>query len=159
MQQWLDSGILPLASRSLHLPTGVIRAFFNCNENLAPDWLRVGTDIVGGNQAPTFNATFTLSGAVVPEPGSVIMLSLGSVGVLGVALVRRRRAMAESLRSSGWATRPAAFVEYDRSRPGYRRPICFQSRKSAIEPIEPIGPSLLMRRMSGAHPDPVLDAP
>ncbi len=64
------------------------------NENLAPDWLRVGTDIVGGSPAPTFNATFSLSGSIVPEPGSMIMLSLGSVGVFGVALVRRRRAMA-----------------------------------------------------------------
>jgi hypothetical protein len=61
------------------------------NENLAPDWLRVGGDIVGGT---TFNATFSLSGSIVPEPGSMIMLSLGSVGVFGVALVRRRRAMA-----------------------------------------------------------------
>ena len=64
------------------------------NENLAPDWLRVGTDIVGGSPAPTFNATFSLSGSIVPEPGSMIMLSLGSVGVFGIALVRRRRAMA-----------------------------------------------------------------
>jgi hypothetical protein len=64
------------------------------NENLAPDWLRVGTDIVGGSPAPTFNASFSISGSVVPEPGSVIMLSLGSVGVFGVALVRRSRALA-----------------------------------------------------------------
>ena len=34
------------------------------NENLAPDWLRIGTDIVGGNPAPTFNGTFSLSGAI-----------------------------------------------------------------------------------------------
>ncbi|MEP7043206.1 MAG: hypothetical protein ABI843_09090 [Dokdonella sp.] len=32
------------------------------NENLDPDWLRVGTDIVGGDPAPTFNATFSLDG-------------------------------------------------------------------------------------------------
>ena len=30
--------------------------------SLDPDWLRVGTDIVGGAPAPTFNATFSLSG-------------------------------------------------------------------------------------------------
>ena len=30
--------------------------------NLTPDWLRVGTDIVGGAPAPTFNAAFSLSG-------------------------------------------------------------------------------------------------
>ncbi|HZP85809.1 MAG TPA: PEP-CTERM sorting domain-containing protein, partial [Burkholderiales bacterium] len=31
------------------------------NANLDPDWLRVGTDIVGGNPAPNFNASFSLS--------------------------------------------------------------------------------------------------
>ena len=36
------------------------------NSNLAPDWLRVGTDIVGGATPPTFNAAFSLSGTVVP---------------------------------------------------------------------------------------------
>ena len=32
------------------------------NQNLAPDWLRVGTDIVGGSPAPTYNLAFTLGG-------------------------------------------------------------------------------------------------
>jgi hypothetical protein len=32
---------------------------------LDPDWLRIGTDIVGGATPPTFNGTFTLSGVVV----------------------------------------------------------------------------------------------
>src|SRR5581483_10422647 len=36
------------------------------NANLAPDWLRVGTDIVGGTTPPTFNAAFSLSGIVAP---------------------------------------------------------------------------------------------
>ena len=36
------------------------------NDDLAPDWLRVGTDITG--QGP-FNAAFSLSGTTVPEPG------------------------------------------------------------------------------------------
>jgi hypothetical protein len=30
--------------------------------NIAPDWLRIGTDIVGGPTPPTFNASFSLSG-------------------------------------------------------------------------------------------------
>ena len=34
------------------------------NEDLAPDWLRIGTDIVGGTPAPTFNATFSLHGNI-----------------------------------------------------------------------------------------------
>jgi Putative Ig domain len=33
------------------------------NGPLAPDWLRVGTDVVGGSTPPTFNAAFSLSGA------------------------------------------------------------------------------------------------
>jgi hypothetical protein len=34
------------------------------NSALAPDWLRVGTDIVGGTNAPKFNAAFSLSGRI-----------------------------------------------------------------------------------------------
>ena len=60
------------------------------NTALDPDWLRVGQDIVGGSPFPTFNATFTLSGSVVPEPSSVIMLSLGSVCVVGALAARKR---------------------------------------------------------------------
>src|SRR6266566_9200865 len=40
------------------------------NSNLAPDWLRIGTDIVGGATAPTFNMTFSLAGETVPESGT-----------------------------------------------------------------------------------------
>ena len=52
------------------------------NEELQPDWLRVGTDIVGGSPAPTFNAAFTLSGQSVPEPSTVCLMFLGVLGVL-----------------------------------------------------------------------------
>jgi LPXTG-motif cell wall-anchored protein len=38
------------------------------NFALGPDWLRVGTDVVGGNPAPTFNASFSLTGESVPGP-------------------------------------------------------------------------------------------
>lgn len=42
------------------------------NANLAPDWLRIGTDIidVAGATAPTFNMTFSLSGNTIPEAGT-----------------------------------------------------------------------------------------
>jgi hypothetical protein len=40
------------------------------NSNLVPDWLRIGTDIVGGGAAaPNFNMTFSLAGETVPEAG------------------------------------------------------------------------------------------
>lgn len=56
------------------------------NENLAPDWLRVGTDIVGGQPAPTFNAAFSLTGATIPEPASLAL-----VGIALIALLATRR--------------------------------------------------------------------
>ena len=55
------------------------------DEALDPDWLRVGTDIVGGGTiAPQFNAAFSLSGSAVPEPTSVVLLisMLVMVGLL-----------------------------------------------------------------------------
>jgi hypothetical protein len=54
------------------------------NNALEPDWLRVGTDIVGGSTPPTFNDAFTLTGATVPEPGSLalIAMALGALGVI-----------------------------------------------------------------------------
>jgi hypothetical protein len=42
------------------------------NSALAPDWLRIGTDIIGGATpatTPTFNMTFSLAGNTVPEAG------------------------------------------------------------------------------------------
>jgi hypothetical protein len=60
---------------------------------IAPDWLRIGTDIVGKNAdgvAPTFNAVFSLSGSVVPEPSTWAMMLLGFAG-LGFAGYRHAR--------------------------------------------------------------------
>ena len=57
------------------------------DEFLDPDWLRVGTDIVGGSPAPTFNATFSLTGTV-PEPASWSLLGAALVG-LGLIQLRR----------------------------------------------------------------------
>ncbi len=63
------------------------------DDKLDPDWLRVGTDIVGGTTPPTFNAAFSLGGelvASVPEPSSYAML-LAGLGVVGLARARRRQ--------------------------------------------------------------------
>ena len=38
------------------------------NANLDPDWLRIGTDIVGGGTPSTFNAAFSLSGTTATAP-------------------------------------------------------------------------------------------
>jgi hypothetical protein len=48
------------------------------NEPLQPDWLRVGTDVVGGTTPPTFNAAFSLTGKL-PEPGSLLLVAVGLV--------------------------------------------------------------------------------
>jgi len=60
---------------------------------LDPDWLRIGTDIVGspvtGGPAPTFNAAFSLTGTV-PEPASLGLLGT-ALSVMALAGLRRRR--------------------------------------------------------------------
>jgi hypothetical protein len=40
------------------------------NSDLNPDWLRIGTDIIDDNPAPTFNMTFSLAGETIPEAGT-----------------------------------------------------------------------------------------
>ncbi len=35
------------------------------NGDVDPDWLRIGTDIIGGTPAPAFNMTFSLEGSFV----------------------------------------------------------------------------------------------
>jgi hypothetical protein len=52
---------------------------------LAPDWERIGTDVT--HQSP-FNAAFSVTGATVPEPSSLLLL--GSTLLIGLHLIRRR---------------------------------------------------------------------
>jgi len=67
------------------------------NANLDPDWLRVGTDIVGGTTPPTFNGAFSLAGATVPPGGGnqvplppAVWAGLMTAAGLGVIRSRRR---------------------------------------------------------------------
>jgi hypothetical protein len=53
------------------------------NDNLEPDWLRVGTDIIGG---PAHNASFSLEGSGVPETCSTLsLLASACLGIFGFA--------------------------------------------------------------------------
>jgi PEP-CTERM motif len=63
--------------------------------NLDPDWLRVGADIVG---AGAFNAAFSLSGSVVPEPSTwaMMLLGFGGLGFAGYRHARRSGAASAS---------------------------------------------------------------
>jgi PEP-CTERM motif len=58
------------------------------NDNLAPDWSRIGSDIT--HQGP-FNATFSLTGETVPEPSALMLLGSGLLGIGAYRAWRRRR--------------------------------------------------------------------
>jgi len=57
------------------------------NDNLAPDWERVGTDVT--NQGP-FNASFSLTGDATPLPAALPLFATG-LGALGLLGWRRKR--------------------------------------------------------------------
>ncbi|AMK75793.1 MULTISPECIES: VPLPA-CTERM sorting domain-containing protein [Methylomonas] len=60
------------------------------DENLDPDWLRIGTDIVGGT---AFNQAFSVSGvSAVPLPAATWLFLSGMLGVMGLG--KRRKAAA-----------------------------------------------------------------
>ena len=82
----LSGNFLWLSTAEPPLFTGDLQAWIR-NANLDPDWLREGTDIVGGNPAPKFNEAFSLNGTV-PDSGSTALL-LGSAAVV-VFYLRRR---------------------------------------------------------------------
>jgi len=57
------------------------------DDGIDPDWLRIGTDIVG---AGTFNAAFSLTGVETPLPGALPLFATG-LGALALFGLRRKR--------------------------------------------------------------------
>jgi hypothetical protein len=89
---WL-SAPKPIVAPGTPFPPGFtdLQSWTRDDPGIAPDWLRVGTDIVGPNSddvTPTFNAAFSLNGALIPEPSTWAMMLLGFAG-LGFAGYRR----------------------------------------------------------------------
>jgi hypothetical protein len=84
---WLSS-VRPIVPPGTPFPAGFtdLQSWMR-NETLDPDWLRIGTDIIGGT---TFNAQFTLDGdlSAVPEPATLL---LAGTSMVGAGLVARRR--------------------------------------------------------------------
>jgi hypothetical protein len=58
------------------------------NAALDPDWLRVGTDIVGGGTR--FNAAFSLTGSTVPEPATLGLVGFALLALIGGCRRRQR---------------------------------------------------------------------
>jgi hypothetical protein len=71
-------------ARTAPLFPGDLQAWIR-NAPLDPDWLRMGTDIVGGTG--TFNMAFSLAGTNVPEPAT---FGLGCLAFIAMAYRARR---------------------------------------------------------------------
>jgi hypothetical protein len=72
-------------ARSAPIFPGDLQAWIR-NTNLDPDWLRIGTDIVGGTSPPTYNMAFSLQGTDIPEPGTLSMVFAGAIAVATLRL-------------------------------------------------------------------------
>ena len=68
---------------------GDLQSWIRNDPGIAPDWERVGTDVIGGAPPQTYNAAFRLVGAPVPEPTTILML-VGGLLVMGAWSQRRR---------------------------------------------------------------------
>lgn len=87
---WLSASRPISGAGTTPFPAGVtdLQAWTR-DSGLDPDWLRVGTDIVGGT---TFNTAFSLQGSAVPEPSTypVVFAGLLLIGAgRGFAVLRK----------------------------------------------------------------------
>ncbi len=82
---WLSAPKPIVASGTPFAPD--LQSWTRDDPGIAPDWLRVGADIVG---AGAFNAAFSLTGSPVPEPSTWAMMLAGFAG-LGYAGWRKAR--------------------------------------------------------------------
>jgi hypothetical protein len=89
--EWL-SAPKPIVAPGTPFPAGStdLQAWVR-DEMLDPDWLRIGTDIVGGSPEPTFNMAFSVTGVgTVPESSTWAMMLLGFAGI-GFMAYRKRK--------------------------------------------------------------------
>jgi hypothetical protein len=87
---WLSAG-RPIGAFGSTPFAGDLQTWIRNDPGIAPDWERIGTDIIGSGATPaTYNAAFRLVGtAVVPEPASTGALIAGLV-VMGAWSKRKR---------------------------------------------------------------------
>jgi len=84
---WLSASRPINGSGTTPFPSGVtdLQAWTR-DQFLDPDWLRAGTDIVGGATPPTFNLAFSLDGVAAAEPPDTLLLLSG----LALVVIGRR---------------------------------------------------------------------
>jgi len=70
---------------------GDLQSWIRNDPGIAPDWERVGTDVIGGGANPaTYNAAFRLVGTVVPEPTTGVVMLIGGLIAVGAWSQRKR---------------------------------------------------------------------
>jgi PEP-CTERM motif len=82
---WLSASKPPVAPGTPFL--GDLQTWIRNDPGIAPDWLRVGQDVVGGDAR--FNASFLVFGNPVPEASTYAMLAVG-LGFVGFWFSRKR---------------------------------------------------------------------
>jgi hypothetical protein len=121
---WL-SAPRPIVPPGTAFPPGFtdLQSWMRDDPPLAPDWLRIGTDIIGGT---TFNATFSVAGATVPptisslsqtsvaegSPDLTIIINGNNFTDQSTVLLNHQQALATTFLSANQlqATIPASFL-------------------------------------------------